>query len=50
MMLTEWKEFRLPNWDVVGKSMNRKLLLDGRNIYDKDELIEHGFEYHCIGK
>lgn len=50
MMLTEWKEFRLPNWDVVGKSMNRNLLLDGRNIYDKDELIEHGFEYHCIGK
>ena len=50
MMLTEWKEFRLPDWDVVGKSMRRKLILDGRNIYDSEELKEHGFEYHCIGR
>lgn len=50
MLLTEWKEFRLPDWDVIGKSMKRKLVLDGRNIYDKEDLNEHGFEYHCIGK
>lgn len=50
MLLTEWKEFRLPDWDLIGRSMCRKLVLDGRNIYDKDELAEHGFEYHCIGK
>ena len=50
MMLTEWKEFRLPDWELIGKSMRRKLVLDGRNIYDKEDLNEHGFEYHCIGK
>lgn len=50
MLLTEWKEFRLPNWDVVARSMRRKLVLDGRNIYDNDDLAEFGFEYHCIGK
>ena len=50
MLLTEWKEFRLPDWERVGKSMHRKLVLDGRNIYDKDDLAELGFEYHCIGK
>lgn len=50
LLLTEWKEFRLPDWDAIGRSMNRKLVLDGRNIYDKEDLNEHGFEYHCIGK
>lgn len=50
MLLTEWKEFRLPDWDVVGHLMNRRIVFDGRNIYDSDELAEHDFEYHCIGK
>lgn len=50
MMLTEWKEFRLPDWERIGKLMRNKLVLDGRNIYDKDDLNEQGFEYHCIGK
>ena len=50
LLLTEWKEFRLPDWERLGRLMARKLVLDGRNIYDKDELNEHGFEYHCIGK
>ena len=50
LLLTEWKEFRLPDWDMVGRIMRKKLVLDGRNIYDKDELAEHGFIYCCIGK
>lgn len=50
LLLTEWKEFRLPDWEAIGRSMNRKRVLDGRNIYDKEDLNEHGFEYHCIGK
>lgn len=50
ILLTEWKEFRLPDWNVVAKKMHRKLILDGRNIFDNDDLAEHGFEYHCIGK
>lgn len=49
-LLTEWKEFRLPSWEVVAKAMQRRLVIDGRNIYDAEEMHESGFEYHCIGK
>ena len=50
LLITEWKEFRLPSWEVLGKAMNRRLVIDGRNIFDEAELDEAGFEYHCIGK
>lgn len=50
LLLTEWKEFRMPSWDVIGKAMNRKLAIDGRNIFDAEDVVEHGFEYHCVGK
>lgn len=50
LLLTEWKEFRLPSWEVVRKTMNGNLVIDGRNIYDAGELTELGFEYHCIGR
>ena len=49
MVVTEWKEFRLPSWAVVHKLMNHPLILDGRNIYDKTELKENGFTYYGIG-
>ncbi len=50
MLITEWKEFRMPSWNVVKKLMKTPLVLDGRNIYDSKEVEEYGFEYHCIGK
>ena len=50
LLLTEWKEFRLPTWQVIKKAMVRPLVIDGRNIFDAEELDENGFEYHCIGK
>ena len=50
LLLTEWKEFRLPTWAVIKKEMIRSLVIDGRNIFDIEELEENGFEYHCIGK
>ncbi len=50
LMLTEWKQFRLPSWGVMKKTMRNALVIDGRNIYDAEELAEYGFEYHCIGK
>jgi nucleotide sugar dehydrogenase len=49
LLITEWKEFRLPSWDVVSKIMNKPLLIDGRNIFDRSELESVGFEYYCIG-
>lgn len=48
-LLTEWKEFRLPSWSVIHKAMKGNIVVDGRNIYDPDELSEAGFQYHCIG-
>ncbi len=50
LLLTEWKQFRLPSWGVMKKTMRNALVIDGRNIYDAEELAEYGFEYHCIGK
>jgi len=50
LMLTEWKQFRLPSWGVVSKSMKNPLIIDGRNIYDAEELKQNGFEYYCIGR
>lgn len=50
MLLTEWKEFRLPAWEVVRKAMCGNVVLDGRNIFDPSELEEAGFVYHCIGR
>ena len=50
LLLTEWKEFRLPTWGVIKKAMRYPLVIDGRNIFDADEVQECGFEYHCIGK
>jgi UDPglucose 6-dehydrogenase len=50
LLLTEWKEFRLPTWGVIKKAMKNALVIDGRNIFDIEELQENDFEYHCIGK
>lgn len=50
LLVTEWKQFRLPSWAVVKKTMRTPLVIDGRNIYDGRELAEQGIEYACIGK
>jgi len=49
MLVTEWKEFRMPSWGVVKKSMKGALVLDGRNIYDKNEMAELELTYDSIG-
>jgi UDPglucose 6-dehydrogenase len=49
MMVTEWTEFRIPSWPVIKKTMRYPLIIDGRNIYDKNELSENGLGYICIG-
>ena len=50
LLLTEWKQFRLPDWQKVEDRMKRPLLIDGRNIFDVQEMKELGFDYHCIGR
>lgn len=49
LLVTEWKQFRLPSWGVIAKTMNTKLIIDGRNIYDAEDMKELGFKYYCIG-
>lgn len=50
MVVTEWKEFRLPAWPRIRSLMKTPLILDGRNIYNIAEIEEAGFTYHCIGR
>lgn len=50
ILLTEWKQFRMPSWGVIKKAMRKPVIFDGRNIYDAQEMSEQGFVYHCIGR
>ncbi len=50
MLLTEWKEFRMPSWQTIAKTMHSPVVLDGRNIYDRAELEGEGFTYYALGK
>lgn len=49
LLVTEWKEFRIPNFNVMKKLMVQPAVFDGRNIYDIEEMKASGFDYYCIG-
>jgi UDPglucose 6-dehydrogenase len=49
MLVTEWIEFRFPNYKVMHKLMAKQVIFDGRNIYDPKDVKEAGFDYFCIG-
>jgi UDPglucose 6-dehydrogenase len=49
LLVTEWKEFRLPDMEMMKKLMAKAVIFDGRNIYDANEFKSRGFEYFCIG-
>ncbi len=48
-LITEWPEFRFPNFKIVKKLLNAPVVFDGRNIYDRSEMARNGFDYFCIG-
>jgi UDPglucose 6-dehydrogenase len=48
-VLTEWPEFKIPNFKIIDKLLNTSTIFDGRNIYDKEEMRKNGFDYFCIG-
>lgn len=50
LLLTEWKQFRLPSWEVIKKVMHTPLVIDGRNIYNPSELSQAGIIYKSIGR
>jgi len=49
LVVTEWKEFRMPIWNNIKKIMKNPVIFDGRNIYDPKEVKQIGFEYFGIG-
>lgn len=48
ILITEWEEFRNPNFEDLGNDLNQKIIFDGRNIYNK-KIIQNGFELYQIG-
>ena len=50
VLLTEWKEFKSPDFEEIKKRLNSYIIFDGRNQYDSDYLTNLGFEYYQIGK
>jgi UDPglucose 6-dehydrogenase len=48
LLVTEWKEFRIPSWSALKRIMKEPVVFDGRNIYNRHELINQGFSYYCI--
>jgi len=50
VVVTEWNEFRRPNFDKMKSLMNSPVIFDGRNIYEPKEMKEHGFTYYGIGR
>jgi UDPglucose 6-dehydrogenase len=49
-IMTEWQVFRTPSFDVIGKLLDQKIIFDGRNLYDLDQMRELGFHYDSIGR
>ena len=49
-LITEWKEFRMPDWPQLHAAMRGDAIIDGRNIFDKPEVAAAGFRYFGIGK
>jgi UDPglucose 6-dehydrogenase len=50
VLVTEWHEFRNPNWSDVASAMRQKIVFDGRNIYDPEALRSMDFEIHSVGR
>lgn len=50
LIVTEWPEFRTPNWEKIGESLSEKVIFDGRNLYELDLMVNQGFKYYSIGR
>jgi len=49
LLVTEWAEFRVPDFDKVKAELSSPVLFDGRNLYSPEAMAERGFDYYCIG-
>ena len=50
MVITEWDEFKNPDFELIKNKLKNKVVFDGRNIYSPEKMLSLGIEYHCIGR
>jgi UDPglucose 6-dehydrogenase len=50
IVLTEWKQYRAPDFDEIKSRLKQPLIFDGRNLYNTKKVLEQGFTYYAIGK
>ncbi len=50
VICTEWKIFRAPNFELIKSTLANNVIFDGRNLYEPERMIEHGFEYYAVGR
>ena len=49
VIVTEWKEFRTPDFEAIKGALRTPVVFDGRNLYEPAVMANFGLEYHCIG-
>ncbi len=49
-IVTEWQEFRNPDFEVIKRLLNEKVIFDGRNLYDPKQMSDFGLTYYAIGR
>ena len=50
VICTEWKTFRAPNFELIKNTLVNPVVFDGRNLYEPDRMLEHGFDYYAVGR
>lgn len=50
VVLTDWQEFRTPDFETIRGRLNRPVIFDGRNLYDPGKAKQAGLEYYCVGR
>jgi len=50
VLVTEWNEFRRPDFEAIQKGLKQPIIFDGRNVWPKETLVEMGFKYHGVGR
>jgi UDPglucose 6-dehydrogenase len=50
VVVTEWNEFRFPDFERISKALKEPVVFDGRNVYDPRTMADLGFDYHSVGR
>ncbi|MDD3125975.1 MAG: UDP-glucose/GDP-mannose dehydrogenase family protein, partial [Candidatus Kapabacteria bacterium] len=50
VIVTEWSQFRSPDFELIKSKLSTNIIFDGRNLFEPSEMENLGFEYHCVGR